>query len=238
MFGIKRKKENKLSDSNEMVLSSLHESEDIVQGQDKMLNSLAVFTNIEAPIYNEAERKIKSQIFEYKANEKTIFHFLDNNNLKKINIYNYFDENSNIKEKYDLIIDSDSYKTRVNPLVRKIIINSGVESEYHADNVLNQLLLKTEKYVIFGIPLDNFKENCAEFFNMNILILSDDKNKMVKKVITFNMASIYPLFQKHTFYKNPYFLSSVFNFIKAKTGEELAYEIFEGLDLFNNEIEL
>lgn len=237
MFG-RKNKENKENNEDAVVWCPPNKSEDLVQEQEKMINSLAVFTNSEEPIYSKSQIKIKNEKFEYNANEKTIFHFLDNNNLKKINIYNYFDENSNIKEKYDLIIDSDSYKTRVNPLVRKIIINSGIESEHHANNILNQLLLKTEKYVIYGIPFDNFKEDIGQFFNMNILILSDDKNKMVKKVIKFNMDSIYPLFEKHTFYKNPYFLSSVFNFIKVQTSEELAYEIFEGLDLFNNEIEL
>lgn len=234
MFGRKKKENNE----DAVVWCPPNESEDIFKGQEKMLNSLAVFTKIEPPLYNKSERKIKNKKFEYKANEKTIFHIIDNNNLKKVNVFSYIDSNSNIKEKYDLIIDSDSFNTRVNPLVRKIVIDSGVESEHHANNLLNQLLLKTEKYVVYGIPFNNFKEDYGQFFNMNILILSECENKIVKKVIKFDLRPIFPVVQVNTFYKNPYFLSSVFNFIKARTYEELAYEIFEGLDLFNNEIEL
>lgn len=230
MFG-RKKKEN-----NEDSVAWYPPNESEVVDQSKMINSLAVFAKIESPSYNKLEKKAEE--IKYNANEKTNFHIITNDNLKKINITHYND-NTGFKEKYDIIIDLDSFGKTMNPLVRKIIINLEPNPESE-NNKTTQLLLKTEKYIVYGIPLKNSNNSEKEIFNITILILSECKN-IVDNVIKLDLESWSPECHRYplnSFYKNPYFLRSFFSFMKNRVNEEIVYEIFEGLDLFDNEIKL
>ena len=223
MFGKKKKENNKDS----VVWCPPNESE--VVDQSKMINSLAVFANIESPNYNKSEKK--PEIVEYNANEKTVFHIITARNLKLIDTINKNKEES-------AIIDLQSFEEIINPLVKKIVIDLESKPELLSYNMKVQLLLQKERFVVYGIPFNNFNEDIGEIFDLTILILSECKNKTVKKVIKFDIDPFTIRYPLNTFYKNPYFLSSVFSFIRSKTTEDLASEIFEGLGLFDNEIKL
>lgn len=227
----RKKKEKKVNNEDTVVWCPPNESE--VVDQSKMINSLAVFAKIEPPSYNKLEKKAEE--IKYNANEKTKFHFITNDNLKKINITHY-NEDGKFKEKHDIIIDLDSFGGKMNPLVRKIIIDlePNLESE---NNETTQLLLKTEKYIVYGIPLKKSNKSNKEIFKITILILSECKN-IVNDVIKLDLEAWPPEYPLYKFYKNPYFSRSFLAFMKNIVSEEIVYEIFEGLDLFDNEIKL
>lgn len=229
MFGRKKNKENNISDSNLVMDYTSDSVEEVNHGKEKILNSLAVFTNVESPVYKKEENPPRK--FHYKANKDTCFYQIKAKHLKQIDVHEKITH-------YIIDVDSDILNNQITPLVDKITIN--LEQEYGTHKL--DLILEDKKFIIFGIPLESYKnydEVNGEIFNMTILIFSGEgENKFVRTVFNFVLSPKDLKFPQYTFYKNPYFLRSLFNFVRTKIGSSLANEIFEKTKLFNNEIEL
>lgn len=74
---------------------------------------------------------------------------------------------------------------------------------------------------------------------MTILCFSgDEQNRYVSIALNFDIYYQDIKCSQYTFYKNPYFLSSLFHFISEKIGREITYEIFKNIGLFDNTIEI
>lgn len=229
MFGRNKNKENNISDSNVVVDYTSDSVEQVNNGKEKILNSLAVFTNVEPPVYKKEEKSPRK--IHYTANKDTDFYQIKTKHLKNIGFY---------KDIHCYIIDTDSdiLNNQITPLVEKITIN--LEKEYYTHKL--DLIIEDKNFIIFGIPLESCKkydEINGERFKMTIFtFIGEGEHKYVKAVFDFDIFSTEVNIPQYTFYKNPYFLRSLFNFLRSRIDSSLVNEIFEKTKLFNNEIEL
>lgn len=230
MFG-RKKKEKKVNNEDAVVWFPPNESE--VVDQSKMINSLAVFAKADEPIY-EIQEKPKNKK-EYKANIETKFYMVCSEHLEWVG------NNRNNWFCYPKInLNCELFKQQINPIASKIVID--LDKKYY--NHKSELLFKNDKYIIYGIPLEschNYDENYGERFYMTILCLSgNEKDRCVDTLLVFDIYDHYNgfLYPQYSFYKNPYFLSSLFHFISEKIGREITYEIFKNIGLFDNTIEI
>lgn len=220
MFGRKKK------DNNEDAVVWCPQNELEVVEQSKMINSLAVFAKADEPIYNVKEKPKKN--IEYKANIESKFYIINPEHLKNI-------DRGNIKY-IGINPNSDVFKVQTNPLVNKVIIDLDKKNGIYKSD----LILKTPNYVIYGIPLENYHDYDqyhGDRFYMTILLLKEnDGCKYVNTAFNFDLYSKCDRFEQYTFYKNPYFLRSLFDFISGKIGTDITVEMFEKMGLSNNEI--
>lgn len=225
----RKKKEKKVNNEDTVVWCPPNESEVVDQG--KMINSLAVFAKADEPIY-EIQEKPKNKK-EYKVNIETEFYMVCSEHLEWVG------NNRNDWFCYPKInLNCELFKQQINPIASKIVID--LDKKYY--NHKSELLFKNDEYIIYGIPLENcniYNEDNGERFVMTILCFSgDEQNRYVSIALNFDIYYQDIKCPQYTFYKNPYFLRSLFNFISAKIGKDLAVDIFESIGLFDNTIEL
>lgn len=198
-----------------------------VKDMNKISNSLAVFAQLENPVYrseniNETD-ELNRIVYKAKPNITNFYIFNEINLLS--NNSHYFDNSK--------VLDINNFKNNkdVKFASNKILID--LSQPVYANDKIEKLAQK-ENYIVYGLPMYQYYPEYGEVFNMTILFFSSENN------MTYVDTAFHFVFKKKyeigSFYGNPYFLKSLFEVIKIGKSTDDAVDIFNELSLFDEPV--
>lgn len=215
MFGFKSK------NKQQNIAEELEDPSDNVE----MINSMAVFTGLEKPIYKNDNNGIvsynvsRSHILHSKKNDP-VFKFYNNNDIDFVNINN----------KACCVIKDKNFEDEPPFFTSDILINLNKQDDDNPD----KLLLESRSYAVYGSDVFEIKkgkngEDDEAIFKITILSLLE--NKDITKVYKFDFRlKKSDRHKDYLFKEDPVFIGSIFN-ILAKEDEGFAWYVLADLNM-------
>jgi hypothetical protein len=191
-------------------------------GDVEMINSMAVFTGLEKPIYNDngivSYHVPKAYMLRSKKNDP-VFNFYNDNDIDFCNVNN----------KACCIIKDKNFEDQPPFFASNILINLNKQD----DDIPNKLLLENRSYAVYGSDVFEIKkgkngEDNETIFKITILSLLENKYIMKVYKFDFRLKKSYR-HKDYLFIEDPVFIGSIFN-ILAKEDEDFALDILAGLN--------
>lgn len=198
-------------------------------GDVEMINSMAVFTGLEKPIYKNNENGIVS----YHVSGSHILH-----SKKNDPIFKFYNDNDidfcNVNNKACCIIKDKNFEDQPPFFASNILINLNKQD----DDSPNKLLLENSRYAMYGSDVFEIKkgkngEDDEAIFKITILSfdLANSTNKYIIKVYKFDFTLKKSYRHKdYLFKEDPVFIGSIFN-ILAKEDEGFAWDVLSDLNM-------
>jgi len=202
-------------------------------GDVEMINSIAVFTGLEKPIYKKNDNGIVSynvsrgHMTTYKKNDP-VFKFYNDNDIDFCNINN----------KACCAIKDKNFEDQPPFFALDILINLNEQDDDSPNKLLLEGGIGSYNYVVYGSDVFEVKkgkndEDNETIFKITILCL---ENKCIIKSYKFDFRLKKNYRHKdYLFIEDPVFIGSIFN-ILAKEDEGFAWDVLAGLNLDRPEV--
>lgn len=194
-------------------------------GDVEMINSMAVFTGLEKPIYKNNDNGIvsyhvsRAHMLRSKKNDP-VFKFYNDNDIDFCNVNN----------KACCVIKDKNFEDQPPFFASNILINLNKQD----DDSPNKLLFENSSYAVYGSDVFEIKkgkngEDDEAIFKITILSLLENKDIMRVYKFDFTLKKSYR-HKDYLFKEDPVFIGSIFN-ILAKEDEGFAWKVLADLNM-------